>query len=952
MTRLQFRVLFREFLFRMVDLELLAPHGDIKQLLIQFAALLTFLSFLAAIVGLFFGASAIPAHLVLAMMLSYEHFLIATTMLVVGLFAVLSWDSTFPNQRDVLVLAPLPVRARTLFLAKVAAAATALSFTVASLHGLAGLMWPLSLFAQARPQTVSTLTFDPAIGPVGAAELQRVLDDDLARGHIPGSAAFAPGTNGAAAIGVWKQGVRRVFTYGTAKPDSLFEIGSITKTITGLVLAQMVMQGKAGFDEPVRELLPAGRVPRPGGSEVTLLDLATQHSGLTQIPGTPPVSQPDAYGAHRESWLIAYIATRGVAKPDDAPFLPSDLGFGVLGRALSDRARATYPDLVNAHVAGPLGLRDTVVSPSPDQQSRVIQGFDVQRQPVPTVHRERDPLAPSGAILSTAVDMLTYLEAQLHPERLAFGAPVSVVAAARTLPAALRQSQTLRADADPGIRTALAWFYDPATGCYFQGGSTIGYTSLAMFNPRDDYAAILLMNSGPPSVSVLLGEHISERLAGRPAISLASTPMSAKKRWPALFQWYGAYWITMMAAGAFVFGCVLGLQGLAAQLLPRQTFLRASSFLQLTAFCLFVSVYFLEPSPESLLVGGNDLQTLTWLPSYWFLGLFQQLTGSPAFAVLARRAWMALALVGCGTTLAYVLSYVRTLRQIAEAPDIVSRARVTSWLPPYGNAFATAVGQFSIRSLVRSRQHRVILAFYFGIGFAILILFLKTPLVRQLSGAFANNAWRAVSIRPLVASIVTMCCSVMGTRAVFSMPLDLRANWIFRITPIQAGRPSVAATRRAFFVLSVVPVWVAWTALLLFVWPGRIAVGHAVALGLLGGILVELSLHGRQKIPFTCSYLPGKSNVYVTFWLCLLVLLALISKGAQLELHALQDGTLYVSMLSLLVAVWLCALWRTASLTKRVTPDLQFEEEPSGQLVTLDLYWAGGLPAPTPPVGR
>lgn len=63
-----------------------------------------------------------------------QHFLIATTMLVVGLFAILSWDATYPDQRDVLVLAPLPVRARTMFLAKVAAVATSLGLTIVLLH--------------------------------------------------------------------------------------------------------------------------------------------------------------------------------------------------------------------------------------------------------------------------------------------------------------------------------------------------------------------------------------------------------------------------------------------------------------------------------------------------------------------------------------------------------------------------------------------------------------------------------------------------------------------------------------------------------------------------------------------------------------------------------------------------------------------------------------------------
>ena len=72
------------------------------------------------------------------------HFMIATTMLVVGLFAILSWDSTFPDRRDVMVLAPLPIRSRTIFLAKIAAVATALSVTVATLHSLAGFAWPLA----------------------------------------------------------------------------------------------------------------------------------------------------------------------------------------------------------------------------------------------------------------------------------------------------------------------------------------------------------------------------------------------------------------------------------------------------------------------------------------------------------------------------------------------------------------------------------------------------------------------------------------------------------------------------------------------------------------------------------------------------------------------------------------------------------------------------------------
>ena len=133
MTKIQFRVLYREFLFRLVDLEILSAQGDISKLLGQFGAVLIFLSFALSRSAVFLDPNMSPARL-LSIQWDREYALIALTMVTVGLFAVLSWDSAFPDRRDVLVLAPLPVRARTLFLAKIAALATALSVTVLALN--------------------------------------------------------------------------------------------------------------------------------------------------------------------------------------------------------------------------------------------------------------------------------------------------------------------------------------------------------------------------------------------------------------------------------------------------------------------------------------------------------------------------------------------------------------------------------------------------------------------------------------------------------------------------------------------------------------------------------------------------------------------------------------------------------------------------------------------------
>jgi D-alanyl-D-alanine-carboxypeptidase/D-alanyl-D-alanine-endopeptidase len=361
-------------------------------------------------------------------------------------------------------------------------------------------------------------TYDPALAPVAAADLQSVLDRDLAEALKSGE--LAPGTGAGVSVAVVEHGVRRVFSYGAAKQDSIFEIGSITKTFTGLVLSQMVEQGKVKFDEPVRELLPPGTVATPAGDEITLLDLATQHSGLPRIPDNfKPADPSNPYADYGAPNLYAFVAQHGVAKPADAGFLYSNLGFGLLGQALSVHSGLSYPALLKEEVIDPLGLKDTTVSLSPAQQVRFVAGHDEHHHPAHAW--DLDALAGAGAIRSTAADMLTYLEANLHPEKLK---PVARSSAGATLSAALVQSHQFRADAMPGTRIALAWLFVDKTGDYWHNGATGGYSSYAFFNLKADYAAVVLFNAtlgSSGSFADRLGQHISQRLAGKPAISLA-----------------------------------------------------------------------------------------------------------------------------------------------------------------------------------------------------------------------------------------------------------------------------------------------------------------------------------------------------------------------------------------------------------------------------------------------
>jgi serine-type D-Ala-D-Ala carboxypeptidase/endopeptidase len=362
------------------------------------------------------------------------------------------------------------------------------------------------------------LKFDPALAPISATDLQSVLDKDLAEALKSGE--LAPATHAGVAIGVYEHGVTRVYTYGAAKPDSIFEIGSITKTFTGLILSQMVEQGKVKFDEPVRELLPPGTAAKPAGAEITLLDLVTQHSGLPRMPDNMhPTDPANPYADYTATELYAYLTKQGVARPANPGFLYSNLGFGTLGQALAVRAGIPWPELLKEEVTSPLGLKDTTVALTPEQQARFIPGHDANHRP--SHAWDLVAFAGAGAIRSSASDMLTYLEANLHPETLK---PAGNSPAATTLAAAIRQQHELRADAFPGTRIALAWLFESESGNYWHNGGTGGYSSYAFFNPKGDYAAVVLLNTTlgtTGSFADRLGQHISQRLAGKPAISLA-----------------------------------------------------------------------------------------------------------------------------------------------------------------------------------------------------------------------------------------------------------------------------------------------------------------------------------------------------------------------------------------------------------------------------------------------
>jgi hypothetical protein len=367
------------------------------------------------------------------------------------------------------------------------------------------------------------------------------------------------------------------------------------------------------------------------------------------------------------------------------------------------------------------------------------------------------------------------------------------------------------------------------------------------------------------------------------------------------FQVLAAYWVTMTAATLFPYCAVLTVQGFSALLLPRKLFLRLSALLQLGAFGLFVSVYFLEPSfgtiPELMSRANHAL--LASLPQYWFLGMFNQINGTlpPELQWLAGRAWMALGIVVASAAVSLLMCYLRTMKKTVEAPDLVPGGGLHWSFFGRGRrgGLRTAVAAFSFRSLLRSRQHRVALAFFLALVFAIGLTCLRREIFAPAPEAIPGDF--------LISTLTMMSLSVLGLRAVFALPISLNANWVLRTTQLRPTAKYIAATRTTLLVFSVVPMLMA-TALLALNYRPRLQVaGHLAILALFGLLFVELALVKFDKVPFTCSYLPGKANVQVIFWGAVFVWVFLGALASTFEMSALHHGLKFAEMAAVLAGM-------------------------------------------------
>ena len=251
--------------------------------------------------------------------------------------------------------------------------------------------------------------------PRGLVESTKAKIDEIAHGYLKDS------KNVGLAVGIIRGGEAQILCYGTTdkpygipiNPNSVFEIGSITKVFTGILLAEAMRRGEVKLEDPVNDYLPErARIPVRGKKPLTLRHLTTHTSGIPRLPDNidrEVFFSENPYSTYTVEQMYEFLHRTPVTPGRQHAY--SNLGAGLLGHILGLAAGKDYEALVKERILEPLGMSDTSIALSEDQLLRLALPHDGGKQvslwDIPT-------LSGAGALRSTVSDMLKFLQANLQ----------------------------------------------------------------------------------------------------------------------------------------------------------------------------------------------------------------------------------------------------------------------------------------------------------------------------------------------------------------------------------------------------------------------------------------------------------------------------------------------------------------------------------------------------------
>jgi hypothetical protein len=445
----------------------------------------------------------------------------------------------------------------------------------------------------------------------------------------------------------------------------------------------------------------------------------------------------------------------------------------------------------------------------------------------------------------------------------------------------------------------------------------------AKFSALAGFAGLFII-----SVNLLPSLILPAVMAGRHAAGIS-------RQVPAMF-------VSSSLAALFVFFSLVAVQGVLLNVVPIRRFARISLAAQaalLTALLCGLPLVFSIPSLHRVV--NQRPEWAVWVPPAWFLGLDQVMAGN--FEPLATRlAWIGVCGVAgaAGAAIStYLWSYRRHRVRLLETPVTARKTAPREWLAALTDRFLPnprelAVFAFVAKTLARSRQHRLVLTGFAALAIAVIFeSFVSLALSRSFRGFSARTpALRQAAISaPLALSLFVLA----GFRYLFRLPVELRANWVFRVNELGNLRAFHAAVQRFLLCYGVAPV----ALLTLPMETQMLGIGTGIAASILCLLpslaLMELFLIRFDKIPFTSSYLPGRRPLIETVVIYGVGLLLYVTVLGGIVTWSLQEPSSTLALFAVLLAAWWKA--RSARLQDWEMGKLEFEELPEPAVQTLSI---------------
>lgn len=263
--------------------------------------------------------------------------------------------------------------------------------------------------------------------------------------------------------------------------NTVYEIGSISKVFTTIILADEVLKGNMNLSDPVAKYLPlTAKIPEKNGKQITLKDLATHTSGLPRMPSNfNPKNLSNPFADYTNDMMFQFLADYQLPREVGASYEYSNLGMGLLAHILELHTSKSFEDLVIERIANPLGMQDTREHLTESMKSRLAVGHNDELKE--TANWDFAALSGAGALKSTVTDMVKFIKANF-------------VIDDSDLSKAMQLSHKLAYE-NEDFSIGLGWHYSNNGETIWHNGGTGGYRAFAGFNKNTKQAVVILTNS-------------------------------------------------------------------------------------------------------------------------------------------------------------------------------------------------------------------------------------------------------------------------------------------------------------------------------------------------------------------------------------------------------------------------------------------------------------------------